>query len=214
MTNTCPFCEKPTQSDFLACPHCGETIAFNCPGCGKHVDTLWATCPYCKSDLPKKEMDLVQRKIENADLVRKETSQKEEEAKKQDELENAPLAYCVKCEKYVALQKGGRGAGVCGHASGYICATKTNVSSEDEKSDLWATLLLLGSLFIVVTAFFSSNSSGFVAIGVCGSILSAVVIYGDAKLRHKDPIGWVLFALLIWPVALIIWLITRPDIKK
>lgn len=44
---TCPNCAKPVRSTYVACPHCGTSLAKTCAGCGKRADADWKVCPYC-----------------------------------------------------------------------------------------------------------------------------------------------------------------------
>lgn len=51
MDDKCPFCQKPIQPDFQACPYCGNTLINVCPSCMKPVEPEWNTCPICGTSL-------------------------------------------------------------------------------------------------------------------------------------------------------------------
>ncbi len=46
-TSPCPGCGQPIQKSYVACPHCGMSLARKCPSCGKHAELDWKACPYC-----------------------------------------------------------------------------------------------------------------------------------------------------------------------
>jgi predicted RNA-binding Zn-ribbon protein involved in translation (DUF1610 family) len=48
---TCPSCAKPIKSTYVACPHCGTSLAKTCGSCGKRAESDWKTCPYCGQTL-------------------------------------------------------------------------------------------------------------------------------------------------------------------
>jgi hypothetical protein len=50
-TAKCPSCGGPTQTDYVACPHCGVGLSNSCPGCGKRVEPGWKACPFCGGSL-------------------------------------------------------------------------------------------------------------------------------------------------------------------
>ncbi len=43
----CPHCGYPTQSDFVACPHCHKQLRNVCTRCGRVLEPDWTICPYC-----------------------------------------------------------------------------------------------------------------------------------------------------------------------
>ena len=47
----CPSCDKPVRSTYVACPHCGTSLARTCGGCGERAQPDWKTCPYCGKTL-------------------------------------------------------------------------------------------------------------------------------------------------------------------
>lgn len=133
--NLCPFCEEPVKSDFLVCPHCGETVTFECPVCRKRVKTTWTVCPYCKEKLP----DEAERRM----------------------LENRPKGYCLVCKKRVTVMTDGKG--VCGHSGGSIAriAGGPMLDGEPEKKqdNTLAILFIVGFIiFIVIIAVVSATN--------------------------------------------------------
>jgi hypothetical protein len=47
---TCPYCDHPTEKDFLRCPHCLRKLKDPCTNCGKPLESDWQICPYCETD--------------------------------------------------------------------------------------------------------------------------------------------------------------------
>jgi predicted amidophosphoribosyltransferase len=70
LSNNCPFCEKPVEPDFLACPHCGETLKFTCPSCQMPTALDWKTCPACGAELPVDQMTKVKNQFDQANQER------------------------------------------------------------------------------------------------------------------------------------------------
>jgi predicted transcriptional regulator len=50
----CPECNKDIQSDWLACPFCGNKVGKTCPECNKAVELTWKVCPFCAKNLSTK----------------------------------------------------------------------------------------------------------------------------------------------------------------
>jgi len=50
-TQPCPDCQKPVETRFTFCPHCGAKLQTVCPDCGKPVDKTWRNCPHCGQEL-------------------------------------------------------------------------------------------------------------------------------------------------------------------
>jgi len=48
---TCPACQKPVETGFVYCPHCGASLQKTCPSCGKLKETDWKVCPHCGTQL-------------------------------------------------------------------------------------------------------------------------------------------------------------------
>ena len=46
----CPKCNMETQTDWVACPKCGEKLSKKhiCPNCNKVLRPDWQVCPYCR----------------------------------------------------------------------------------------------------------------------------------------------------------------------
>jgi hypothetical protein len=47
----CPACQKPVETGFVYCPHCGAALQKTCPSCGKPKETDWKVCPHCGAPL-------------------------------------------------------------------------------------------------------------------------------------------------------------------
>lgn len=45
---SCPGCARSVSEEFLACPHCGETISSTCGHCSKIIQPDWSFCPFCR----------------------------------------------------------------------------------------------------------------------------------------------------------------------
>lgn len=45
----CPECQRPTEPDFIICPHCHTQLRRHCDTCGRVIDLTWRICPYCGS---------------------------------------------------------------------------------------------------------------------------------------------------------------------
>jgi type IV pilus assembly protein PilB len=43
----CPACRGALSSEFLFCPHCGETVGTSCARCHHRLDSSWLVCPHC-----------------------------------------------------------------------------------------------------------------------------------------------------------------------
>ena len=48
---TCPSCAKPIQNTYVACPHCGTSLAKKCASCGNRAEMDWKVCPHCGKPL-------------------------------------------------------------------------------------------------------------------------------------------------------------------
>jgi predicted RNA-binding Zn-ribbon protein involved in translation (DUF1610 family) len=48
---TCPSCARPIKSTYVACPHCGTSLAKKCAGCGNRTEMDWKVCPHCGKTL-------------------------------------------------------------------------------------------------------------------------------------------------------------------
>src|ERR1700754_1989920 len=51
-TQLCPYCDHPTQREFLRCPHCLRKLKDPCVNCAKPLDPQWPICPYCEHEVP------------------------------------------------------------------------------------------------------------------------------------------------------------------
>jgi hypothetical protein len=49
--SACPACQKPVETGFVYCPHCGASLQKTCPSCGKPKETDWKVCPHCGTPL-------------------------------------------------------------------------------------------------------------------------------------------------------------------
>lgn len=45
----CPTCGRPTQADWMLCPHCHTQLKKPCVECGQLLELEWRLCPYCGS---------------------------------------------------------------------------------------------------------------------------------------------------------------------
>lgn len=52
-TQACPNCQKPVETGFTFCPHCGTKLLLVCPECGKPVEKVWQNCPHCGQELKR-----------------------------------------------------------------------------------------------------------------------------------------------------------------
>jgi hypothetical protein len=50
-TSACPACQKPVETGFVFCPHCGAALQKTCPSCGKPAESAWKVCPHCGTPL-------------------------------------------------------------------------------------------------------------------------------------------------------------------
>jgi peptidoglycan/LPS O-acetylase OafA/YrhL len=48
---SCPSCQRPVETAFTYCPHCGAALQLVCRSCGKSVDAEWKVCPHCGAQL-------------------------------------------------------------------------------------------------------------------------------------------------------------------
>jgi hypothetical protein len=46
----CPGCQRPTDPEFILCPHCHTALRRRCGGCDRAIDLTWVVCPYCGDD--------------------------------------------------------------------------------------------------------------------------------------------------------------------
>ena len=60
---TCPFCNRAVQDDFLYCPHCRSRLRSECPDCHRLVDLRWQACPYCATDLTGVQPSVTQIRV-------------------------------------------------------------------------------------------------------------------------------------------------------
>jgi len=49
--SACPACQKPVETGFVYCPHCGAPLQKTCPSCNKPTDSDWKVCPRCGAPL-------------------------------------------------------------------------------------------------------------------------------------------------------------------
>ena len=47
----CPNCQKPVETGFAFCPHCGAKLRGGCPKCGELIEENWKLCPLCGEQL-------------------------------------------------------------------------------------------------------------------------------------------------------------------
>lgn len=48
---TCSNCHARIESDFQACPSCGQKLKRSCPKCERLLELRWTFCPYCATNL-------------------------------------------------------------------------------------------------------------------------------------------------------------------
>lgn len=48
---TCNNCHARIESDFQACPSCGQKLKRPCPKCERLLELRWTFCPYCATNL-------------------------------------------------------------------------------------------------------------------------------------------------------------------
>jgi type IV pilus assembly protein PilB len=48
--SSCPVCERPVESDMVACPWCAATLdRGQCQNCSRNLDADWRICPWCRT---------------------------------------------------------------------------------------------------------------------------------------------------------------------
>jgi type II secretory ATPase GspE/PulE/Tfp pilus assembly ATPase PilB-like protein/RNA polymerase subunit RPABC4/transcription elongation factor Spt4 len=48
----CTNCGYILNSEFVACPQCGQKVIETCQGCSRIIDPHWKFCPYCSTKIP------------------------------------------------------------------------------------------------------------------------------------------------------------------
>ena len=47
---SCPNCHHAVESDYIRCPHCGQSLRMQCEACARTLEIQWKICPYCGTE--------------------------------------------------------------------------------------------------------------------------------------------------------------------